>query len=112
MLFDYLLIPEGCDVYRKISNSNHTTMCPRVKIYYQFHPYFQKELTVVCQPRDEKGLYTVLDPEGKTLKIPHWMTHEESALYHISEIASIHYNALISLGDRIETLTRKVPYHV
>jgi hypothetical protein len=28
------------------------------------------------------------------------MTHEESALYHISEIASIHYNALISLVDK------------
>ncbi len=77
-------------------------MCFRIKIHYKFHPYSGEELEVVSKPRERSGAFTVIDREGKSLKIPFWMTEEQSTSYKISDIAQINIESLLILQSLLD----------
>ena len=83
-------------------NYSHNTISFRIKIQYQFHPYCGEELEIESKPRTHTGTFTVIDREGKRLKVPCWMTKKESAQYHIEKIASIDIDSMLRLQSFID----------
>jgi len=77
-------------------------MGSKITIYYFFHPHFQKNLEVLNTPRDKNGVFTVKSPDGKSLKVPVWMTLERSSCYQISPVAYVTVDALLSLYALIQ----------
>jgi hypothetical protein len=55
-----------------------------VTVHYPFHPHHRRCLEVLAWPRNACGAATVVDPGGKTLKIPLWMLEPEAARYRLS----------------------------
>ena len=84
------------------SNHSHNTISSRIKIHYKFHPYCDEELEIESKPRTPTGTYTVIDREGKRLKVPLWMTNEQSSQYHIEKIASIDIDSMFRLQSFID----------
>jgi hypothetical protein len=84
------------------SNRSQNTVGFKIKVLYRFHPYFGEELEIFSKPRNRSGTFTVLDREGKSLKIPCWMTEEQSSHYDLKENATIHIESLLTLQSFID----------
>jgi len=70
-----------------------------VQVLYPFHPLHGTSLQLIRQPKREDGAVTVLDPNGRRLKIPIWMLSAEAADARIAEQAYLSKHALQSLAD-------------
>jgi hypothetical protein len=65
-----------------------------VTVHYPFHPLCGQELRVACRTHSHDGVVTVLDLQGKGLKIPIWMTSPEAARHKLSDHAAVDVKAL------------------
>jgi len=70
-----------------------------VQVLYPFHPLHGKSLQLIRRPKREDGAVTVLDPNGRRLKIPIWMLSAEAAEATIAEQAYLSEHALQSLAN-------------
>jgi len=70
-----------------------------VRVLYPFHPLHGTSLQLIRRPKHEAGAVTVLDPNGRRLKIPTWMLSAEAADARIVEQAYLSKHALQSLAD-------------
>jgi hypothetical protein len=70
-----------------------------VQVLYPFHPLHGTTLQLIRRPEREDGAATVLDPNGRRLKIPTWMLSAEAAAVRIAEQAYLDKHALQSLAD-------------
>ena len=69
-----------------------------VQVLYPFHPLHGTSLQLIRAKRGD-GAVTVLDPNGRRLKIPTWMLSAEAADVRIAEQAYLSKHALQSLAD-------------
>src|SRR6202020_1283993 len=56
-----------------------------VRVFYPFHPLHGYSLRVTRRPKRGDGAVSVIDPAGKPLKIPVWMTFSDAAEITVSE---------------------------
>jgi len=70
-----------------------------VQVLYPFHPLHGTSLQLIRRPKREDGAVTVLDPNGRRLKIPTWMLSAEAADVRIAQQAFLSKHALQSLVD-------------
>jgi hypothetical protein len=70
-----------------------------VQVLYPFHPLHGTSLQLIRRPKREDGAVTVLDPDGRRLKIPTWMLSAEAADARIAQQAYLSKHALQSLAD-------------
>ena len=70
-----------------------------VQVVYPFHPLHGTSLQLIRRPKREDGAVTVLDPNGRRLKIPTWMLSAEAADVRIAQQAYLSKHALQSLVD-------------
>ena len=70
-----------------------------VHVLYPFHPLHGASLQLIRQPKCGDGAVTVLDSNGRRLKIPAWMLSAEAADATIAEQAYLSKHALQSLAD-------------
>jgi len=79
------------------------TISSKITVFYPFHPLHGLELEVVCKPKSGVGAITVIDPQGKRLKIPSWMVSPQASGYQLSERAEISIRALSALTNLLES---------
>ena len=72
---------------------------PFAQVFYPFHPLHGASLQLIRRPRRGDGAITVLDTNGRRLKIPTWMLSAEAADARIAEQAYLSKHALQSLAD-------------
>ena len=70
-----------------------------VQVLYPFHPLHGASLQLIRRPKRGDGAVTVLDINGRRLKIPTWMLSAEAADTKIAEQAYLSKHALQSLAD-------------
>ena len=70
-----------------------------VHVLYPFHPLHGATLQLVRRPKRGDEAVTVLDSNGKRLKIPTWMLSVEAGDARIAEQACLSKHALQSLAD-------------
>jgi len=70
-----------------------------VHVLYPFHPLHGASLQLIRRPKRGDGAVTVLDSNGRRLKIPTWMLSAEAAEATIAEQAYLSKHALQSLAD-------------
>jgi hypothetical protein len=70
-----------------------------VQVLYPFHPLHGASLQLIRRPKRGDGAITVLDSNGRRLKIPTWMLSAEAADATIAEQAYLSKHALQSLAD-------------
>ena len=70
-----------------------------VEVLYPFHPLHGAILQLIRRPKRGDGAVTVLDDNGRRLKIPTWMLSAEAADAGIAEQAYLSKHALQSLAD-------------
>jgi hypothetical protein len=70
-----------------------------VQVSYPFHPLHGASLQLIRQPKRGDGAVTVLDTNGRRLKIPIWMLSAEAADARIAEQAYLSKHALQNLAD-------------
>ena len=68
-----------------------------VRVFYPFHPLHGYSLRVTRRPKRGDGAVSVIDPVGKRLKIPVWMTFSDAAEITVSEQAHLSGEALLKL---------------
>ena len=68
-----------------------------VRVFYPFHPLHGYSLRVTRRPKRGDGAISVMDPVGKRLKIPVWMTFSDAAEITVSEQAHLSGQALLKL---------------
>jgi hypothetical protein len=69
----------------------------KIKIHYPFHPFYGKELGVICRSRNKEGWLTLAEPSGNSLKIPVWMTNPEAERHHMTDKAEVSIESILSL---------------
>ncbi len=69
------------------------------QVFYPFHPLHGASLQLIRRPKRGDGAVTVLDSNGRRLKIPTWMLSAEAADTTIAEQAYLSKHALQSLAD-------------
>jgi hypothetical protein len=72
---------------------------PFVQVFYPFHPLHGASFQVIRRPKCGDGAVTVLDINGRRLKVPRWMLSAEAADTRIAEQAYLSKHALQSLAD-------------
>ena len=77
-----------------------------MQVLYPFHPLHGASLQLTRRPKRGDGAVTVLDTNGRQLKIPTWMLSAEAADATIAEQAYLSKHALQSLAD---LLTIRLP---
>ncbi len=70
-----------------------------MQVLYPFHPLHGASLQLIRRPKRGDGAVTVLDTNGRRLKIPTWMLSAEAADARITEQAYLSMHALQSLAD-------------
>jgi hypothetical protein len=70
-----------------------------VQVLYPFHPLQGASLQLIRRPKRGDGAVTVVDTNGRRLKIPTWMLSAEAADASIAEQAYLSKHALQSLAD-------------
>ena len=70
-----------------------------MQVLYPFHPLHGTSLQLIRRPKREDGAVTVLDPNGRRLKIPTWMLSAEVVDARIAEQAYLSKHALQRLAD-------------
>jgi hypothetical protein len=70
-----------------------------VTVYYPFHPLVNHALEVITWPRKPAHAATIKHPDGKAVKIPHWMLQPDAAHFHLSEQIELPASALRALVD-------------
>ena len=69
------------------------------QVLYPFHPLHGASLQLIRRPKRGDGAVTVLDSNGRRLKIPTWMLSSEAADARIAEQAYLSKHVLQSLAD-------------
>ena len=70
-----------------------------MQVLYPFHPLHGATLQLIRRPMREDGAVTVLDPNGRRLKIPTWMLSAEAADARIAQQAYLSKPALQRLAE-------------
>src|SRR5205807_8780927 len=70
-----------------------------VHVFYPFHPLHGASLQLIRRPKRGDGAVTVLDINGRRLKIPTWMLSADEGDARIAEQACLSKHALHSLAD-------------
>ena len=70
-----------------------------MQVLYPFHPLHGASLQLIRRPKRGDGAVTVLDTNGRRLKIPTWMLSAEAADARIAEQAYLSKHALQNLAD-------------
>ena len=70
-----------------------------MQVMYPFHPLHGASLQLIRRPKRGDGAVTVLDINGRRLKIPKWMLSAEVLDARIAEQASLSKHALQRLAD-------------
>ncbi len=73
-----------------------------VTAHYPFHPLHRQCLEVVAWPRRADLALTVRHPDGKTLKVPHWMIEPVAAQLHMHDQIAISASALLAVAALLE----------
>ena len=81
----------------KAARSTLSAETTHVRVFYPFHPLHGYSLRVIRRPKRGDGAVSVIDPAGKRLKIPVWMTFSAAAEIRVSEHAHISGEALLKL---------------
>ena len=81
-----------------VSNHTHNTISPKITIHYPFHALCGYSLEVVYSSKKGDRVITCIDPKGRTIKIPLWMTSLSSGGYKISDSLKICPRALVGLA--------------
>jgi hypothetical protein len=82
-----------------VGTYTHTTVSPKITVYYPFHPLCGCQLKVACKSRKGDRVVTCIDPQGLTIQIPLWMTLPSACEYKISDSLKICPKALLTLAQ-------------
>ena len=93
------------------SNPVHKTISLTITVHYPFHPHHGRQLEVLLQPRHGDGAFTVIDPSGKSLKVPAWMTYPAAAQHQLSPVAAIDVAPLLALAQLLEPIVTELRTH-
>ena len=69
-----------------------------VRVFYPFHPLHGSTVQILRRPERGDGAVSVIDRNGKRLKIPIWMLSPETTSVVINEQACLSREALLSLA--------------
>jgi Family of unknown function (DUF5372) len=70
----------------------------KVQVFYPFHPLHGSTVQILRRPERGDGAVSVMDRNGKRLKIPIWMLSPETTSVVINEQACLSREALLSLA--------------
>jgi hypothetical protein len=70
-----------------------------VQVLYPFHPLHGRSLQLIRRAKRGDAVVTVLDINGRRLKIPTWMLSAEAAEARIAQQANLSKDALQRLAD-------------
>ena len=91
----------------------HSTLsaeATEVEVFYPFHPLHGSTLQIQRKPKRGDGAASVIDRDGRRMKIPMWMLWPASADMRISEQALLCKEALLSLSALLAVHTHdKLP---
>jgi len=79
-----------------------------VTVHYPFHPLHNHCLDIVAWPRQATQAVTVRHPDGRSIKIPHWMLQPEAADFHLSNHVHLSANTLLAVVDMWQACSRVV----
>ena len=68
-----------------------------VHVFYPFHPLYGSTLRILRRPKRGDGAVSVIDRDGKRLKIPVWMLLPDCSVIKISEEVHLSRESLLSL---------------
>jgi hypothetical protein len=73
-----------------------------VRIYYPFHPLCGQDLKVLRAYHQSSDTVIVVDPTGRRLAVPRWMTFPQAAHCPLSTVATLSARALLVLAELME----------
>jgi hypothetical protein len=91
------------DTHARSTLSTETT---EVRVFYPFHPLNGSTLQIQRRPQRGDGAVSVMDRDGKRLKIPMWMLSPGSAEIRIREQAHLSREALLALSSVLAVHTQ------
>ena len=92
--------PERCSGHGDDGIHAHNTLSAEsaeVQVYYPFHPLYGSTLQILRKPKRGDGAVSVVDRDGRRLKIPVWMLLPDCSAIKISDEVHLSRESLLSL---------------